>query len=105
MVAEKYSQAWVDEMLRKLKQLGPGQIWIDKQGNTVYVDSVQTNLRITSKAHHYVDYIDEFGTKWMDKKDFCAKYSYCGEAWIRREELRSFKNIKLKGKDEERESI
>lgn len=104
-MAEKFSQAWVDEMLGKLKQLAAGQIWIDKNGDTVYVDSVQTKLKISPRSHHYVDYIDEFGTKWMDKKEFCMKYSYCGDAYIRREELRSFKNIKLARKDKKSENI
>lgn len=94
MTAEKYSQAWVSDMLEKLKTLAAGQIWMDRKGNTVYVDSIQTKLKVSPKAHHYVDYYDDFGLKWMDKKDFVQLYSPCGEAWIRRSELHSLKNLK-----------
>lgn len=95
-MAETFSQAWVDEMIRRLRLLRSGQIWIDQKGQMVYTDSVQTKLRITPKSHEYVDFYDDFGLKTMKKKEFIQKYNYCGEAFVRREELNTFKNLGVK---------
>ena len=32
----------------------------------------------------------------MKKKEFIQKYNYCGEAFVRREELNTFKNLGVK---------
>lgn len=86
---------WLSGMKARLTLLRPGTIWIDKNKNQVYVDSVSTNLLKVQNTFAYVDYYDSFGLKHCKKSEFVAKFRYLGMARLKREELASSKNLIL----------